>query len=313
MPNEKLCVVRIPHPRNEHGIDDKALSLKCWNTKKYHRRKFLRTHGAYVNRDGKKKNGEILFWGEWEPQSRVEKIRRARAKSDQVKDGPRFIHEPFWEKYDECTSLQNTDPFVFGSNFRYARCQQRGQLKCLDKGSVILFGSSIKRAPLRYDFVLDTVLVVKDHRKYGNRSEFEEALKEMEKENSEKERETYECVTMQPIFFGKGKVPVCAKTNSGSQKLYEGAIFEEPGRIYDMFSFFPCIPYRQHSKGFARPVIKLEFSDNQTRKYQIKCYNKIEDIRKLWKNVKNQVLRNNLMLGISADLPKQNNKQRTLK
>jgi hypothetical protein len=54
--------------------------------------------------------------------------------------------------------MQNTDPFVFGDQFHYTGCLQhtkRGatQLRYLDRGSVILFGSCREKR----DFVVDTV------------------------------------------------------------------------------------------------------------------------------------------------------------
>jgi len=53
--------------------------------------------------------------------------------------------------------LQNTDPFVFGGEFRYSWCLQpsRRSLRDLDMGSVILFGSRVN-----WKFVLDTVFVL---------------------------------------------------------------------------------------------------------------------------------------------------------
>lgn len=151
---DKLCFVQFLHPGKEHRPDIDG--RKSWN-KRSHRRKFLKNRGLY--RDGEKLiEGDILFWGEWEPESRV--IDRIDSP---VEHGPRFIYEPYYIVPNSYLDLQNTDPYVFGEQFHYTLCQQatrKGstQLRYLEKGSVILFGSCIE---LR-TFVLDTVFVV-DH------------------------------------------------------------------------------------------------------------------------------------------------------
>ena len=100
----------------------------------------------------------FVFWGEWEPQSRV-----MRTYSDPVPGGPLFLFEPYYALPTTWPSRgpQNTDPFVFGDQFHYTGCLQhtkRGatQLRYLDRGSIILFGSCREKR----HFVIDTVFVV---------------------------------------------------------------------------------------------------------------------------------------------------------
>jgi hypothetical protein len=150
--DEKLCFVQFLHPGGEHRPDDG--SIKRWNTKE-HRRKFLVRPGKYVA-GAKLLEGEMEFWGEWEPDSRV-----VKSIADPIPHGPRFIYEPYYVLPESYIGLQNTDPFVFGERFHYTGCQQRTtngstQLRYLSRGSVILFGSCEDKSA----FVLDTVFVV---------------------------------------------------------------------------------------------------------------------------------------------------------
>ena len=155
MRNRRLLAQFI-HPGGEHEPDHDG--HKSWNERQ-HRRKFLLSPGRYIA-SGRHQAGEIVFWGEWEPQSRV--LRRFEAP---VLDGPRFLYQPYYEPPPSWDGirLQNTDPFVFGEQFHYTACLQHTrqgptQLRYLDRGSILLFGSCRKRRC----FVIDTVFVV-DH------------------------------------------------------------------------------------------------------------------------------------------------------
>ena len=96
----------------------------------------MRQAGNYIA-DAKVEEGEVVFWGEWEPESEAERI------DSPINHGPQYIYEPYYVVPRSCDGLQNTDPFVFGKWFHYTWCQQRHrrQLRHLSKGSVILFGS----------------------------------------------------------------------------------------------------------------------------------------------------------------------------
>lgn len=59
---------------------------KGWNTGP-HRRKFLTAPGRYLEA-GAMRSDELVFWGEWEPQSRV-----IRTYNDPMPGGPRFLFE----------------------------------------------------------------------------------------------------------------------------------------------------------------------------------------------------------------------------
>ena len=149
--------VQFIHPGGEHGRD--AVGRKGWNVAD-HRHKFMRVEGQHVERPGAKPvGGEVVLWGEWEPESEVAAIVK------RLPGGPRGLHRPYYVRPGAFRwgeqGLQNTDPFVFGDRFLYTLCRQwRGSsgrptvLRDLASGSLILFGSLKGGA-----FVLDTALV----------------------------------------------------------------------------------------------------------------------------------------------------------
>jgi hypothetical protein len=68
--------------------DDKRLNgLRLWNNENQHKRKFLLSKGKCRNSpDGQDVDSLLTFWGEWEPQSRFQKL---------VDDPPPFyVHTP---------------------------------------------------------------------------------------------------------------------------------------------------------------------------------------------------------------------------
>lgn len=160
----KLCFVQFMHPGGEHTTEG---DTKAWNTGE-HKRKFLKNEGRYL-RDGELCDGEIGFWGEWEPESKV-----VDHIEHPAPEHPHFIYSPYYVTPASDEGQQNTDPFVFGNRFLYSCCRQHtrrrsapphppypvdpSQLQRLREGSVALFGSCVGKKK----FVLDTVFVV-DH------------------------------------------------------------------------------------------------------------------------------------------------------
>ena len=173
-------VVQFPHPGGEHGTDRQNETHKSWNTGR-HKRKFLLSKGKYVEGD-KLKRGDLIFWGEWEPPSEVEKL-------DNENNAllPKWLHKPYLpdpipkqsNSETDCSGdtvnkeqpyFQNTDPCVFGENFIYFNCKQHKkksnsiertetELARLERGSLILFGSTKGSKPEEAFFMLDTVFV----------------------------------------------------------------------------------------------------------------------------------------------------------
>lgn len=279
---ERLCFVQAIHPGGEHGWDEPG--VKHWNLGD-HRRKFMRVQGAFLGSGAEPQTGELVFWGEWEPDSRVV----AELGSDAA-GYPRFVHEPFLPESAPRGWRQNTDPFVFGG-FHYTGCLQHTkhgptQLRFLERGSVILFGSCLERSR----FVLDTLFVVDGHIDHS-RSDYKRVLKG-------RISPVYESTTIESWYTGR--VP-----QDQSHRLYFGATQGAP--IDGMFSFFPCLPAREAPKGFPRPEIVLPevVTPNLYQSKRLNPQPDLASVRRLWTVVVEQVREQGLALGIHADTPVQ--------
>lgn len=284
---ERRCFVQFIHPGGEHGRDSDG--LKGWNRTAKHKRKFLRSRGRYMTSaspGAQLHEAEIVFWGEWEPPSEVSVI------DQHEPDGPRFLHTPFFAPPLLDGSEQNTDPFVFGRRFLYTGCQQHTgewetQLRWLQRGSLILFGSCRDRSR----FVLDAVFVVSryiDHRRDNHRAVLRGKVPR-----------PYRTVTIDPWYAAD--VPA-----GRSHRLYFGATPARP--VGGMFSFFPCRPYDQRSRGFPRPAIEIPELVNpglvQGRKQALDLGTR--ELKGLWDDVVEQVLKtgHGLTLGVHAEMPR---------
>ena len=278
---EKLCFVQFIHPGGEHAPDEPG--LKHWN-RDAHRRKFLKGDGRWIDAAGKTQTGELVFWGEWEPPSRI-----VAAFAPRVPDGPAYLHEPILDVPSDGRWRQNTDPFVFGDTFHYTGCLQhtkRGdtQLRHLKRGSALLMGSCRERSR----FVIDTVFVVDhwiDHTALDYREVLDGAVSEV-----------YWDATIEPWYLGD--VP-----EKRSHRLYFGATPEDP--IEGMFSFFPCSTLARHANGFARPEIRLRsvITSQMTQGRRLNPQARVEDAAALWRQVVDQVRTQGLELGTFAALP----------
>ncbi|MGD1156415.1 MAG: hypothetical protein ABSA41_11350 [Terriglobia bacterium] len=284
--DDKLLFVQFPHPGGEHRPDNGL--IKAWN-KNCHKRKFMKQTGKYLTdaKDKKAKKGDIVFWGEWEPESKAERIDKPIKKH-----GPQYVYKPYYVVPESYEGLQNTDPFVFGDQFHYFGCKQPTfkQLSHLLPGSVILFGSRIDHA-----FVLDTVFVV------GNRTSINHSsVKDLERHVCQKYME----VTVFPWYKNVAKGKACAGANSQKCRLYFGASYDKP--IHGMYSFFPCQPYAEKPKGLARPRIILPgvITGNLGRGVKYTEQPSLNAMKLLWGKVVEQVKSKGLALGVYAEMPK---------
>lgn len=260
---------------------------ESWN-KGRHCRKFLRSSGSRLDENGRKVDGQTLFWGEWEPESRI--VKRIEKP---IKKGPNYIYEPYYLCPHSYEDLQNTDPFVFGDHFRYSWCQQPSHisLRSLEQGCVILFGS-----PTKEGFALDTVFVVLDYTKYML-NDYEALLRQID--------ETYRVVTMNPILKEKTSAYHETCTSQADSKVYRsyrGATTDD--NVNGMFSFFPCQAYTEDSLGFARPIIQMPaVRDNLPRGIKITQCKNLDQVKNHWDEVIRQVTKT-CSLGIFAEMPR---------
>lgn len=278
--DERRCFVQFIHPGGEHRPDNG--DLKFWN-RADHRRKFLKSPGSYLV-DDEVAEGEIVFWGEWEPESRV-----VRRYQQPLPDGPGFLYEPYYVERSDGLWRQNTDPFVFGERFHYTGCMQhtsRGptQLRYLAPGSLILFGSCRQKSR----FVVDTLFVVADHIDHTA----DDRSSQLEQISA-----TYRAVTIEP-WYSAPKVP-----HEQSHRLYFGATPDQP--MDGMFSFFPCKPLEDRNRGFARPDLQIPCYVTPNLYQGRKVAKDLEPpkLRDLWRDVVRQVEAQGLVLGVRAELP----------
>jgi hypothetical protein len=66
-------IIQISHPGSECDNNFVVNDIAPWNTTGTHHRKFLKNDGMYVDQTGEIKRDQLLFWGEWEPNSNVKK------------------------------------------------------------------------------------------------------------------------------------------------------------------------------------------------------------------------------------------------
>lgn len=239
-------IIQFPHPGGEHSYDKNNKAFKSWN-KKSHRRKFLLADGDYV-KGNKQLSGSLVFWGEWEPPSLVEKLEHI--KGDFL---PKYLHKPVLPKEIPFGHLENTDPYVFENAFKYFVCKQwkvktkkETSLARLEKGSIILFGNTVGKERKQSFFQLDTVFVISDYIDYDP-SDIN-ALNDKRVSKAYKDIVYYRCFRKPQPFSLK-------------LRLYIGATFDNP--YNGMYSFSPAKVYQNEKSGFRRVVLKdLDYITN---------------------------------------------------
>jgi len=278
-------VIKLLHPKGERlpeqnkgadgdmdwAIDRRALGLDCGG----HRRKFLSCFGrSLTSLDDKPADGQIMFWGEWEPPSRYKKMKHPSRGEDAL---PKYIHTPSIRYIQEDERVLNTDPYVLGATFYYSCCQQARLLAQHDlpENSIILFGSRFQ-----HKFILDTVFVV------------ERAVEDT----------TLTAIAREAIIAAHPNRPA-------NMSLFAGKMWSDTQT--EMFSFFPCLP-SSDTRGFKRPTISfndldldsygVHWSDNQNQGFACTW---LEDgmTSNLWHAVVEKIFSNKLNLGVYADEP----------
>ena len=265
-------IIQFTHPGLEHCPDNPEKDNKSWNIGD-HRRKFMQAPGDYVASNGRLITGkELLFWGEWEPPSKVLALSARPSKLH-----PQWLHFPYLptkiptksQSYGTCSSsspksrkscatacnsdgpgYQNTDPFVFGDCFKYLICKQWSEktgrasgLAALEKGSVILFGCTSGRTAQDAFFQLDTVFVVGDYVEYSPSDP-------ASLPNHRLITPDYRKASFHVAFPSKK-----TETHPGLKlRLYFGATFSNPEN--GMYSFSPARVAGNAAEGFCRVPLK---------------------------------------------------------
>lgn len=253
-----IYFVQFTHPGGEHGCDRGSTNFKSWNYGK-HQRKFLRANGSIMVNGNAVHNQDVIFWGEWEPQSNVVRINNRPL----VGDYPHYIHKPALKLSALKTNSkkqipQNTDPFVFADCFYYCCCKQLRYktLRGLDKGSIILFGSTLKDANGPY-FGVDTVFVVGDYRDYDS-SNYKKQLNGFVPNQYDKIAGLGNSLFVQRTAINGCTSGCCstAKPYKGSLcfRCYAGATPQNS--IFGMYSFVPSKQHATSTVGFERLKIR---------------------------------------------------------
>lgn len=292
-------IIQFSHPGKELEIKRNSRKNEClylfhttnsgirfWNNEKYHKRKFLKHEGWYLENIGETfdphpKRGELYFWGEWEPQSEFKLTGNPYSTQPSL---PHAIHKPIFSKQGK--GKHNTDPFVFGEHFYYTNCKQKqtgnGQkMLNLPKFSIILFGSEKNKT----DFVIDTVFVV----------DTSETIK-----NYKTHKNNY------PNILREATIDL----NGGLQnwhKLYRGKMYNFHNHYSNenpyIFCFFPC-KVGCDITGFERPTIDW-------KKFGLQkpgAYTVLKEIRysseiSFWNNIVEEIIKQGFSLGIKLEMP----------
>lgn len=287
MIDDTVRFVQFPHPGPE--LKSPADTLP-WNVGD-HGRKFLRNSGRFVDGNDRAGSADLVFWGEWEPPSRIEH------RWPPGGGNPRALHQPYWFRPAPGWRRQNTDPWVFGTHMLYSNCRQGIEpMRSLPPGSVICFGSTLKR-----EFVLDTVFVIASAQPWTpadpGQLDVDEAFKVCTAESINAGGST--CASC-----GGPEETGCAERHD-SFTLYRGATFED--QVHGMYSFVPALPVTGGDPPrFARPVIHLPDLIDPTvvmAAWGSKRPLSIAEVGDAWCAVRQQVLDAGLALAVQLDTP----------
>lgn len=255
-----------------------------WNNNDSHRRKFILSNGKYINENNLAEVSDLVFWGEWEAQSLIEKINNTNQSP------PNYLNKPFLNPSTP-NRTHNTDPYVFGNNFRYIICKQgffHNVLTNLEANSIILFGSSING-----QFCLDTVFVVSD-----DKSNY--TINNIEKLFPVNKRGQYYHASVNPIYdefdYNKNALDedFCRINDDREYTFYKAVNFDDRNNYNNIYSFVPCRLYNQPNYAFRQPIINLDFiNGNQTQGIKSKDCS-VEEIVFYWNEIVKQIENKNL-------------------
>ena len=283
-------IIQFLHTAHEASPQSENDTIIPWNNQDTHRRKFIKSPGRYINNLGYETDDELTFWGEWEPQSQVIKLKNSKQYL------PKYLNIPFINP-SVPNRTHNTDPNVFGKHFKYIICKQgffHNVLTNLEENSIILFGSSVNR-----EFCIDTLFVVSRIKTNYNISTIEDLF-------PVDTRGKYYHASVNPIYDDTNyNVKVneedsCRISEEKTYTFYESVDFSERDSYSGMYSFVPVKIFNQDKESsyvFKQPIIRLDFLEHmQTQGVNSKdCH--LQEIIYYWKEIENQIEANDLKKG----------------
>ena len=311
---DKLCVVQFMHSGNEFLMSkckhtpspiiraDGSL-LVPWSREENHFRRLVQHDGWYIDKSGDYKKGHLAFWTEWEAMT----IARPLVK-DRDFFKAHFVHEvqcpPAVSGTAHCGKnpsgsygCQNTDPCVFGSTFKYSNCHQsvRGNLRRMNPGALVVFGSYKKDKQHNKEvFCLDTVFVVGD-------VAYDYSTDNV---NIVPCSDWYKDLTLRRLPPGKNFT------------FYRGATCRQKVNLANaLFSFTPakicdgvCVPRERcvldDIKSLNRHLRTVVFNNWRRGFYPEEAVQ--QEIKDVWNEIVDQVVKQGFVLGVHFDGPKAN-------
>lgn len=253
--------------------------IREWSNYNVHFRKFIQNNGHYINglKDLNPKQAELYFWGEWEGNSFFNPFPRNNHTIF-----PNGLHKLFHSTVIK--GIQNTDPYIYGDNFKYCVCKQKGRLTNLILDDLILFGTVV---PSLNEFYIDTVFVIKDHNSSAN----------VQATGGVNYSQVYKEETLEQLNEYL-KMP----TYANNSKVYHSKTWWDDK---EYFSFVPC-KLTYDKVGFERLYIELsnrtfQLSSNPTGKsFLSNCLISSQD---LWKEIVKISIEQGFVLGVKFDEP----------
>ncbi len=242
----------------------------------------------------------MTFWGEWEPQSQIIKLKNSK------KYFPKYLNIPYINP-SVPNRTHNTDPNVFGKRFKYIICKQRSFHKVLtnlEENSIILFGSSVNK-----EFCLDIVFVISRAQTNYNISTIEDLF-------PEDKRGKYYHASVNPVYddttynVNIDEEDSCRISEKHTYTFYESVDYSERDNYNGLYSFVPVKIFdqdRESSYVFKQPVIRLDFIEHmQTQGVNSKdCI--LEEIIDYWMEIVNQIDETGLKKGTWFNTPELKN------
>lgn len=293
--DETAFFVQFPHPGGEHNppTDDMP-----WNADD-HRRKFLIAPARYVGRAERVGEAELVFWGEWEPPSRLLRPWDNHRHPPRDRHLPHALHRPYWGQPARDGFRQNTDPWVFGEQMIYSNCRQLSRpprrrkgarrrprrpnsMQELAPGSVICFGSTIHG-----EFCVDTVFVVASAEPW-----VPARVADVEVDDA------FKTCTADSIATRRGDAHL-------PLTLYRAVTFEDRTDHHGMFSFVPAKRADVDDPRFLRPPVESRFVNPSNRQstWGSKRPLSMDTLRGAWQALRDQVLDAGLLLAVWLQTP----------